>query len=140
MPTEISKAQRLVRLNGTVAQMETAFGVRLHRAVTLEGVSFRGREGPVCVPADLAGVVEGVLGLDDRPVARPYLRRQRATPRVGAHSQGGYTPVQVGRNSTTSLPASTAPGRPSASSSWAVVSRPPASRNTSPGWACPFPP
>ena len=68
-----SAAERTVVLLGDVADMQAAFGVSL-QLYELRGATFRGRGGPISVPADLAGVVEGVLGLDDRRQARAHFR------------------------------------------------------------------
>src|SRR6516162_1215078 len=38
-------------------------------------LTYRGREGAVHLPADLVGVVQAVLGLDNRPQARMHLKR-----------------------------------------------------------------
>src|SRR5580692_9176443 len=55
-------------------------------------VTHRYREGPLYVPAALAGVVTAVLGLDTRPQAQPHFR----TPRDAAAAQGtSYYPNQV---------------------------------------------
>ncbi|AWN22412.1 peptidase S53 [Deinococcus irradiatisoli] len=70
---EVSAARRSVILRGTAAQLQGAFGVSL----TLYGagsVTFRGRSGPVNLPPELQGVVEGVFGLDNRPQAHPQFR------------------------------------------------------------------
>ncbi len=67
----VDAARRTVRLSGTAASMGAAFGVDLGRyEVAGQSLSYRGREGHVLIPADLDGVVEAVLGLDDRPQAR----------------------------------------------------------------------
>ncbi len=66
---EISLLRRTVVLAGTVAQMIAAFGVDLGRWAT-PSFSYRGRVGPVFVPAELAPIIVGVLGLDNRPVCR----------------------------------------------------------------------
>jgi kumamolisin len=66
-------ARRSVALAGTVAQMSAAFGTELARYAAPQG-AYRGRTGPVHVPAELADVVEAVLGLDDRPQAVPHFR------------------------------------------------------------------
>ncbi|WP_027007702.1 S53 family peptidase [Conexibacter woesei] len=73
-----SAAQRRVLLRGPAAAMGEAFGVSLGRYENDEGLAYRGREGAVQVPADLEGVVTAVLGLDDRPQARPRLVRAAA--------------------------------------------------------------
>lgn len=61
-------ARRVVTAEGTVAQMQTAFGVSLSRYQVGTTV-FRGRTGSVRIPGHLRGVVEAVLGLDNRPQA-----------------------------------------------------------------------
>ncbi len=66
-------ARRSVALGGTVRDFGAAFGVDLQHFEYDEG-TYRGRTGSVHVPADLADVVEAVLGLDDRPQARLHLR------------------------------------------------------------------
>jgi len=59
--------------------------------------SYRGRTGHIHVPEDLAPIIEGVFGLDDRPQARPHVRffddkGKVIRPRAGGTS---YTPPQV---------------------------------------------
>jgi kumamolisin len=66
----VNTAARMVALSGTVAQLSRAFAVELRSYESAE-VSYRGREGHVHLPADLADAVEGVFGLDNRPQARP---------------------------------------------------------------------
>jgi kumamolisin len=62
-------ARRTVRIAGTVEQMEAAFGTKLHSCET-DGRSYVCYQGTLTIPAALQGVVEAVLGLDQRPVAR----------------------------------------------------------------------
>ena len=66
---ERSTARRTVVLSGTVRSASDAFKVDLGQYETSEE-TYRGREGVVHVPADLAEVVEGVFGLDNRRMAR----------------------------------------------------------------------
>jgi kumamolisin len=92
---EKSAARRTVILSGTVAAMNQAFGVELKRYQYASG-EYRGRTGPVRLPAELREVVEGVFGLDNRPQAKPHFRRRRE--RVGARADASnlsYTPIQV---------------------------------------------
>src|SRR5262245_3252661 len=70
---EASAARRSVVLSGTVAAFSAAFAVALTR-YDYPGGSYRGRTGPVHVPYEVASVVEAVLGLDDRPIARPHFQ------------------------------------------------------------------
>jgi kumamolisin len=69
----VNAAARMVALSGTVAQLSRAFAVKLRSYESAE-VRYRGREGHVHLPADLADAVEGVFGLDNRPQARPLNR------------------------------------------------------------------
>src|SRR5262245_50719293 len=59
---EVSPVRRSVVLSGTAASLSNAFGVYLANYEYSEG-TYRGRTGPVHVPAELADVVEGVFGL-----------------------------------------------------------------------------
>ncbi len=67
-------ARRTVTLGGTVAAVGDAFGVNLGR-YQAGSLTYRGREGHVHVPAELADVVVAVLGLDDRPQAHARVKR-----------------------------------------------------------------
>jgi kumamolisin len=67
--TESSAAKRALKVSGTVAQMEAAFGVKL-LSCKVGGQTYLCYEGALTIPASLDGIVEGVLGLDQRPVAR----------------------------------------------------------------------
>jgi kumamolisin len=93
---ESNAAQRRVVLSGTVTAFSTAFGVSLAN-YSHPGGSYRGRTGPVQVPEDLAPIIEAVLGLDNRPQARPHVRfaTQRGEA-ASARAQGtSYTPPQI---------------------------------------------
>ena len=81
--------RRSLHLTGTSAAMQKAFGVELKQH-TIDGKKFRVREGSICLPEELSGHVEAVLGLDNRPQATPQNRV--ATPHAASVS---YTPVQV---------------------------------------------
>lgn len=65
---ESSGPRRTVRLAGTSAEVQRAFGVELHLYEGRAG-TFRGRVGALHVPEELADRVQAVLGLDDRPQA-----------------------------------------------------------------------
>jgi kumamolisin len=67
---ESSPARRTVRLAGRAADMNRAFGVELMQYQFPDASTFRGFEGEIWLPADLQGVVQGVFGLDDHPIAR----------------------------------------------------------------------
>jgi kumamolisin len=78
--TETHLGSRRLKVAGTIAAMQTAFGTSLS-AVTSphpDGsghVAHRYRTGSLSVPAQLSGIITAVLGLDDRPAARPQFRR-----------------------------------------------------------------
>lgn len=62
-------ATRTVQLGGPVHAMEAAFEVRLMQFSNAPG-TYRGRVGPLHVPATLAHDIVGVFGLDNRRVVR----------------------------------------------------------------------
>jgi kumamolisin len=83
--TETLPQSRRIRASGTIAAMQAAFGTTLTLATSphpngLGDVTHRYRSGGLSVPAELAGIVTAVLGLDNRPQARPHFRRLTATP------------------------------------------------------------
>jgi len=75
---ERSARKRSVRVTGTVAAMNAAFDITLRDYAHPAG-RYRSHAEEVALPASLAGVVEGVLGLDNRPMARSYLRKRVAS-------------------------------------------------------------
>ena len=62
-----------ITLGGTVQQMNAAFGVELWQ-FEHPGGTYRGLHGPVLLPTELVEGVVAVLGLDNRPQARPHFR------------------------------------------------------------------
>jgi kumamolisin len=86
-PTSI--ARRTMRLTGVATDMQKAFGVVLEQK-SIDGAEYRVREGSIHLPASLIGSVVAVLGLDNRPQAKPHFRIRR--PNAVSAS---YTPVQV---------------------------------------------
>jgi kumamolisin len=87
-------AAATVVLSGTIAQFQTAFDVHLQHYEHHSMGQYRGRTGSISVPDDLNGVVTAVLGLDNRPQARPHFRIR--PPFVPAKShQASFTPLQL---------------------------------------------
>jgi kumamolisin len=98
--------QRTIKLTGTSAAMQKAFGVTLTQK-TFAGRTYRVREGGIHLPAELVDAVDAVLGLDNRPQAEPHFRVFGSKNPLTAASTGGparvragvanvsYTPVQV---------------------------------------------
>jgi kumamolisin len=74
-----SLSRRTLVVRGPAAAMEKAFGVQLHdyeEAATAGRPRhrFHGFTGPVSLPETHAALVEAVLGLDARPIARAHCR------------------------------------------------------------------
>jgi kumamolisin len=84
-------ARRLIQLAGPAAAMEAAFHTKLNH-YRHEDVEFRGRSGALSLPADIAGIVEAVLGLDTRPQASRHLRFRPA-----AKAGASFLPNAVGK-------------------------------------------
>jgi kumamolisin len=88
--------RRTVVLSGTVKQFNESFGVDLQQ-FQHPGGSYRGRVGAVPLPEELGGVVEAVLGLDNRPAAMPHFRgrltAEKGHPKPPAATS--YTPLQI---------------------------------------------
>ncbi len=105
-PGSPSPGTRNIRLSGTAAALQAAFGVTLQQQ-TCDGAVYRVREGAIQLPNDLIGLVEAVLGLDNRPQAKPHFRisgnRGNASAKPAArgsaivsHASGtSFTPVQI---------------------------------------------
>lgn len=64
--TSANPAARTVKVEGTATDFNRAFGINLSSFGNYVGYS-----GPLTVPESLAGIIIAVLGLDNRPVARP---------------------------------------------------------------------
>jgi kumamolisin len=90
--------RRSVVLSGTVAQFNDAFGVDLQQ-FEHDGGSYRGRTGAIHLPDELHGVVTAVLGLDNRPQARPHFRTRPTHGNVQWHAAAAastsFTPTQL---------------------------------------------
>ena len=112
-----------LELSGSLGALARAFDVTLeHRgerdAITGARRSFRDHREELSVPADLDGVVTAVLGLSDRPAARPRLAM---LPR-GNRGACFYTPEELARIYDFPVLDQGVPGcgSPLASRSWAA--------------------
>lgn len=89
---ETHGASRRVVLAGTAQRMQEAFEVKLGiYEVPRRGLKYRGREGSICVPEALHPAVIAVLGLDNRPIAKPHFRRHKKT----AAPPTSFSPIQI---------------------------------------------
>jgi kumamolisin len=91
-------ARRTVVLSGTVAQFNAAFSVQLKQIVA-SGTTYRGRTGAIQLPKELDGIVEAVMGLDNRPQAKPHFRLRKqgsgAKKLANAAAPASFDPTQV---------------------------------------------
>jgi kumamolisin len=89
--TETHLESRRLKVSGTIAQLESAFGTTLSAVTSPHpdgsgDVEHRYRTGGLSVPGRLDGIITAVVGLDDRPQARPQFRRP---PAFGARESVG---------------------------------------------------
>ena len=82
--------RRTVILSGTVAQFNAAFQVHLQQ-MRHGSCSYRGRTGRVELPSSIDGIVEAVLGLDNRPQAAAHFRVRPAASAAAT----SFTPTQI---------------------------------------------
>jgi kumamolisin len=98
---EQSIAKRLVRVSGAAEQLSEAFGVEFGRYEHPQGGTYRSYEGEVQLPAELAGVVEGVLGLDNRRMVRtrPHVSKRAGKAEAGSSEPpaNAYTPPMLAK-------------------------------------------
>ncbi|MEA3149482.1 MAG: kumamolisin, partial [Gammaproteobacteria bacterium] len=91
-------ARRTVVLSGTVEQFSNAFSVRMQQFAHPDG-TYRGRTGAIQLPQELDGIVEAVMGLDNRPQSKPHFRvRQKSNGsknQARATTRVSFTPTQV---------------------------------------------
>ena len=85
---DVDAARRRVELTGTIGALTEAFDAELALYQAPGGSRYRAQLGALAVPEELAGVITGVFGFDERPQAEPRFR-----PRANASVQ--YTPPQV---------------------------------------------
>jgi kumamolisin len=98
MVVHISEPRRSVWLSGTVTDFNAAFGVTLQEYDHPRGGTYRGRTGPIMIPGDLDGVIQGIFGLDNRPQAQPHFRVRKhhhpGKPKAPANKPE-FTPLEV---------------------------------------------
>jgi kumamolisin len=97
---ESSPARRSVFLSGTAANFSKAFGASIDQ-YEHDGGTYRGRTGALTVPAELEPIVEGVFGIDNRPVAKPHFQRCKTSPGIGIQPHvptgGSFSPPDLAK-------------------------------------------
>jgi kumamolisin len=91
----------LLRVIGTVGQVESLFGVRLDDYRTSAGQTYHAPQGTPVIPAALRGIVTGVLGLDTRPLVQPASQLQRSAPTAPIPALLGPAEIQAAYNFST---------------------------------------
>lgn len=96
---EVSLARRSLILRGSVNNMEAAFGVTLSASTDADGNKIRVREGDIFIPATLSDIIEGVFGLDNRPVARPMFKVAERGGQIASNAvpANTFTPDQLAK-------------------------------------------
>jgi kumamolisin len=90
-------AQRTVKLRGNVGDLSRIFGVELKLYESPQG-PYRGRVGEIQIPEEIASVVQGVFGFDNRRQANSRLvARSPHVAIIRAElASTSFTPIQVG--------------------------------------------
>lgn len=92
---KVHEASGTMQLTGTAEAFSRAFNVELGHYEHPE-FTYRGRTGHVQIPQELDGVVEAVLGLDNRPQSKAHFQvLQEDLERSINRSGNSYTPPQV---------------------------------------------
>jgi kumamolisin len=108
--TEYHLASRRLKVSGTIAAMEAAFGTTLTEVTSPHpdgsgSVRHRYRTGGLSVPAQLSGIITAVVGLDDRPQARAQFRRAPgAGSRASAEPDDGPSAPAAAKGSPLTAP------------------------------------
>jgi kumamolisin len=92
---EIAADRRTIVLSGSVERMSAAFQVRILPCQQDGGVYHAPADG-VQLPSGLQGIVQGVFGLDNRPLAMPHFRLL-ANAKAAAAGDQSYNPTDVAK-------------------------------------------
>ncbi|MDE2150605.1 MAG: S8 family serine peptidase [Gammaproteobacteria bacterium] len=91
--TACEPRRRVLWLSGPAQAVQRAFGVELgYYEWPGRAARFRGCRGEVTLPPAVCPAVLAVLGMDQRPLARPHFRRARQE-----RPPGGFTPPELAR-------------------------------------------
>ncbi|GAA4834735.1 S53 family peptidase [Kitasatospora terrestris] len=96
--TEVDQGSRRIKISGPLSRIRTVVDPGSLEMVESQHpddgalVAHRQREGELQILADWQDAVVAVLGMDDRPQAKPHLHRLKP-----AAARRSYTPVELGR-------------------------------------------
>jgi kumamolisin len=97
--TAVDLARRSMMVKGSISNLEAAFGVQLDAFTDTAGNHFRVRTGDIYIPEPLKEIIQGVFGLDNRPVARPMFKVATRGTQIVSHAlaPAAFTPDQLGK-------------------------------------------
>ncbi|WML49039.1 protease pro-enzyme activation domain-containing protein [Neobacillus sp. PS3-34] len=101
----ISSNNAFITVSGTTGQMEDAFSVTINNYKNSNGQAYFANDKAPEIPAEFAGVITDVEGLDNESrYTHPQIRKPSpqvsnkpaaVEPRVGSGPSGGYTPAEL---------------------------------------------
>ncbi|RDI41848.1 protease pro-enzyme activation domain-containing protein [Falsibacillus pallidus] len=101
----VSSNNTFITVSGKIGQLEDAFGVTINDYENDKGQTYFSNADAPEIPAEFAGIITDVEGLDNEPhFTHPQIRKpspkvtnKAATvePRVGSGPSGGYTPTEL---------------------------------------------
>ena len=106
---EKNLAQRRVQVEGAIGDVSAVFEVQLNEYEHVTLGHFRGRKGLIYLSAEVAGLIEGVFGLDTRPVGQSRIRRRRS---MQVKWDGSQTKPDSGKRADKSAAANPTPPWP----------------------------
>jgi len=89
---ELHAESRRIVLSGPAWAMQEAFGVKLSHYAVRGGPQYRSHSGSIQLPAEIHAAVMAVLGLDNRPIAKPHFRVHK---KKKAAAPASFTAVQL---------------------------------------------
>jgi kumamolisin len=91
---EVSLPRRSVILRGTISNFEAAFNIQIQIVN-----KFRTLTEEIKIPADLAPIITGVFGLENRRAARPMFQVAMKGDKIISHAQSpqSFNPNQLGK-------------------------------------------
>jgi len=104
--SERDAERRSIVVAGTAEAIQQAFGTELHQSES-NGVTYRSRTGSLSLPASIHPAVMAVLGLDNRPVAKPHFRKGAEQAHEGDWSTGEARGTVHAAQSGVTIPAGT---------------------------------
>jgi kumamolisin len=82
----------VINATGTVAQVESAFSVTLSDYRDSAGKVYYGNDRTAALPASIAALTHGVLGLDNAPSDQPHFMEAPSQPQPRSQSDNPQTP------------------------------------------------